>query len=196
MTIKKVPNIVKPDDYNIDILSSPDLNFLVDNAKITRMVRALCESLGVQHREICISFVSASKIAELNLLYRNIDRPTDVLSFPQEEWDSPLTVAVPLKEGVGAKRGPLGDAVISLDRADEQAQMIGHGLDREVSFLIVHGLLHLCGHDHMEKEEEAIMLAEQKKLMSLLAQDPKSPLWKDCVRKSVNSNEELNFQQV
>jgi probable rRNA maturation factor len=67
----------------------------------------------------------------------------------------------------------------------ENAEKIGQGLDREVCFLLVHGILHLCGHDHEEEDDEVIMFAEQRKIMESLNGD--LPVWKDCVRILENS---------
>ena len=80
-------------------------------------------------------------------------------------------------------REPLGDLVIALDVAAENAQNIGQSLDREVCFLLVHGILHLCGHDHIKKTEEKLMLACQRRLMKILGEDsPKKALWRGCVQ--------------
>lgn len=73
----------------------------------------------------------------------------------------------------------LGDIVICLDVAQENAKKIGQGLDREVCFLIVHGMLHLCGHDHEIKPEETIMFREQRKIMKSFAD--KQKIWKNCI---------------
>ncbi|MHB0870337.1 MAG: rRNA maturation RNase YbeY [Chloroflexota bacterium] len=103
-------------------------------------------------------------IRELNHRYRGIDAPTDVLSFPLQEYEAPekprLQFPLPPDEPL-----PLGDIVISYPRAVEQAQEYGHSLDRELAFLTVHGLMHLLGYDHedpaqaqqMRSEEEAVL---------------------------------------
>ncbi len=103
-------------------------------------------------------------IRDLNHRYRGIDAPTDVLSFPLQEYEAPekprLQFPLPPDEPL-----PLGDIVISYPRAVEQAQEYGHSLDRELAFLTVHGLMHLLGYDHedpaqvqqMRSEEEAVL---------------------------------------
>ncbi|MBI2601743.1 MAG: rRNA maturation RNase YbeY [Deltaproteobacteria bacterium] len=183
--IEKTPNILNPAEFNVDVLGPSSTEFIVKCENISALAHSICKKLGVQGFELCIKFVDATEIAKLNKLYRNINRPTDVLSFPQEEWDEPLTLEAPRRDEIGPT-GPLGDLAICLDLAQENAQKIGHGLDREVCFLIVHGVLHLCGHDHIEKEEEALMLSQQKKLMAFLANGPSpTPMWLDCVRKFV-----------
>ena len=76
----------------------------------------------------------------------------------------------------------LGDIAVSLGNAYNNAQSIGHNLDREVCFLLIHGILHLCGHDHHEEAEEALMMKQQKKILERIATIENSPLWENCVR--------------
>ncbi|WP_026399776.1 rRNA maturation RNase YbeY [Acholeplasma equifetale] len=88
-----------------------------------------------------VIFVTNEQIHELNKNYRNVDRPTDVLSFPNDEDEETL-----------------GDIFISIEKVVEQANEYGHSIDREVGFLAVHGYLHLMGYDHHTKEEEKEMM--------------------------------------
>lgn len=94
-------------------------------------------------------------IQELNRAYRGQDRPTDVLSFSQREGDP-----MPGEENL------LGDIVVSIERAREQADRFGHSQEREVGFLAVHGLLHLLGYDHEEPDEEAVMMQLAEDILS------------------------------
>ncbi len=106
-------------------------------------------------------------VRELNREYRNVDAPTDVLSFPEFELDAPLyTCMDEVEEG---REDPvfIGDIAISLERAQEQAQEYGHSLVREVAFLAVHGALHLLGYDHMEPQAESVMLEKQEQALAL-----------------------------
>lgn len=96
-------------------------------------------------------------IHKINLEYRGIDRPTDVISFALEDDKS-----CPHIEGMPRI---LGDIYISIEKAKEQAELYGHSFERELSFLAVHGLLHLLGYDHMEKEEEKIMFERQELIL-------------------------------
>ncbi len=93
--------------------------------------------------EVSVTFCDNEMIRELNRDYRDKDRATDVLSFPQDE--EPITDEMPYV---------LGDIVISLERASEQAEEFGHSFDREVGFLSIHSTLHLLGYDHELGEEE------------------------------------------
>ena len=102
-------------------------------------------------------------IAALNREFRGVDAPTDVLSFPQLEAAGPVT-AVPADAPL-----PLGDIVVSLQRAEAQAHEYGHARARELGFLLVHGLLHLLGYDHETPAEAATMEARQEAILHALA---------------------------
>ena len=98
--------------------------------------------------------VSDKKIRELNNLWRGFDKATDVLSFPMDTE-------------VPAKSLPyeLGEIIVSMDTAKAQAHELGHGFDRELAFLIVHGMLHVLGFDHESKEDEKEMFGRQRKIL-------------------------------
>lgn len=167
----------------LDVLTSCSDEFKVDDSKIMQIADAICSCLGLKGWQLCIKFVDNEEIAYLNNLYRSKDYPTDVLSFPQVEWDKPLEFGGPTQPWDKKSPNILGDIVISLEQAQLSANNIGHGLDREVCFLLVHGILHLSGHDHIEKDEEAVMIAAQKQVMSLLETQEKSPIWLACAQK-------------
>ena len=95
-------------------------------------------------------------IHELNKIYRDIDRETDVITFALEDDDTVVN---------GSNERVLGDIYISLDKAKEQAKEYGHSLLRELSFLAVHGFYHLLGYDHMTKEDEEVMFGKQKEVL-------------------------------
>ena len=95
-------------------------------------------------------------IHELNKMYRNIDRETDVITFALEDED---TIIIPDNERI------LGDIYISIDKAKSQAEEYGHSLLRELSFLAVHGFYYLLGYDHQTKEEEEIMFGKQEEVL-------------------------------
>jgi len=102
-----------------------------------------------------VIFVDNEYIHKLNLQYRGIDRPTDVISFALEDDKSFINMDFRV----------LGDIYISVDKAHEQALSYGHSLKREISFLTIHGLLHLLGYDHMVKEDEIKMFALQELIL-------------------------------
>jgi probable rRNA maturation factor len=162
--------------------------FNIDSARINTLVKVISQSLGIEDYELSISFVDRDQIAELNEQYRGLVKDTDVLSFPQVEWEQPLKVenfpTVNQSKNAAESAPPkiLGDIVISLPNAEDNAENIGQELNREVCFLMVHGILHLCGHDHMVPKEEEMMLAEQEKLMRIIEDnEPPSLLWGNCV---------------
>ncbi|MDY3196363.1 MAG: rRNA maturation RNase YbeY [Paracholeplasma sp.] len=94
-----------------------------------------------------IIFMSLEQIHELNKQYRNVDKPTDVISFPDDE------------------EGYHGDVFICIDKAIEQAQSYGHSIEREIGFLAVHGYLHLLGYDHHTEIEEKEMTQKQEEIL-------------------------------
>ena len=110
---------------------------------------------------VSVTFVDNKYIHKINKKYRGIDRPTDVISFAfidgQGNYDKILS-----SSGIVV----LGDIYISIDKAKEQAKEYGHSLHRELSFLFVHGLLHLLGYDHMKEEDEKIMFRLQDEILS------------------------------
>ena len=103
-----------------------------------------------------VIIVDNEYIHKLNKEYRGIDRPTDVISFALEDSEDIKYEDFRL----------LGDIYISIDKAKEQAEEYGHSFKREICFLAVHGLLHLLGYDHMEKEEENIMFSKQELILN------------------------------
>jgi len=110
--------------------------------------------------EVSVTFVDNERIKEINREYRDKDQPTDVISFAMEE----------MGEGEIAIIGEdipkvLGDIIISIPRAKEQADDYGHSFARELGFLAVHGFLHLLGYDHMTKEDEEKMFSRQKEIL-------------------------------
>jgi probable rRNA maturation factor len=122
-----------------------------------------CRSLSLHNVEISVLFVNDKKMRELNLQYRGKDKTTDVLSFPQIERFKPFKQLKPLERLI-----PLGDIVISLPQAKRQSKEHGLTLYAEVSWLLIHGLLHLLGYDH---ETGAYRAGKMRKTeMELLAE--------------------------
>ncbi len=109
----------------------------------------------VQNAIFSITFVGNNEIKEINKNYRNIDKVTDVISFAFEDNNS-FTNEIRV----------LGDIYVCIPRMIEQAESYGHSEKRELSFLIVHGLLHLLGYDHMTKDEEIVMFNKQEMILN------------------------------
>lgn len=108
--------------------------------------------------EVSITFVDDEQIMDLNRDHRGLHKPTDVLSFSQLEGEE--LAAMPEGEPV-----LLGDIVVSLERCVEQAADYGHSFERELSFLVAHGMLHLLGYDHQTPEDEAAMMARTEEIL-------------------------------
>ena len=107
--------------------------------------------------EISVVITDNEGIREINSDYRDIDAPTDVLSFPQYNFLSPTVFAESLTQPV-----MLGDVVISNERLISQAEEIGHSFEDELSYLTVHSVLHLLGYDHIDEQDKKIMRAREK----------------------------------
>ncbi len=122
-------------------------------------VTALClQEEGIPAwAEVGVRFVDDTEIRGMNRVYRGIDRATDVLSFPMYEAGEEIEEEEEIL---------LGDIVISLERAQKQSEDYGHPLEREVFYLLVHGLLHLAGYDHMEAEDKEKMRAREEALLA------------------------------
>lgn len=131
--------------------------FTVPNDMLERAARAALEhQAGSPDSELTIVLTDDARLKELNRDYLRIDAPTDVLSFPASETD-PET---------GARY--IGDILISIPRAKSQATAAGHPLESEVQLLVVHGVLHLLGHDHANPEEKARMWKAQTEILEKL----------------------------
>ena len=110
--------------------------------------------------EISVVITNGEGIRDINREHRNIDKPTDVLSFPQYEFVSPTVFADDLDEE--PKPIILGDIVIAKDVMISQAEEIGHSFEDELSYLTVHSVLHLLGYDHMVEQDKKIMREREK----------------------------------
>ncbi|HQA50702.1 MAG TPA: rRNA maturation RNase YbeY [Syntrophomonadaceae bacterium] len=129
---------------------------------IKRVVNTMAQTLKLTaNTEVSIMIVDNEYIQELNFIYRGQNMPTDVLSFAmnelgEEEPDFDFSGEVNV----------LGDIVVSLEKAQEQGQEYGHSLERELGYLVAHGMLHLLGYDHETEEERKLMRDLEEKIMS------------------------------
>lgn len=118
--------------------------------------------------QVSIYFVDNERIQEINKEQRGIDKSTDVLTFPMAEfYNGKLNLRtgdIDMDEGLLV----LGDIIISLEKADEQAKSYGHSLEREVLFLITHGIYHILGYDHLDDVTEKEMITKQEKILNRL----------------------------
>ena len=152
---------------DISFLNEQDKFDITDKLKelITLAAKTVLDYMGFDRdAEISVMFTDNEGIRVLNAQHRGIDRATDVLSFPMLEYDDDGEMFD--DPGDIEDELCLGDIVISLERAAEQAEEYGHSFEREVGFLTVHSMLHLLGYDHMTEEEEKEMFGFQKEILT------------------------------
>lgn len=139
----------------------PDYEKVIEQA-----VRAVAEDKKLPEAlDINVLIVSSEDIRRINAENRNIDRVTDVLSFPYYEYEEPGVFEGDIFEG---EENILGDIILCAERIISQAEEYGHSQRRELSFLTVHSMLHLTGYDHMEEADANVMEAEQRRIMEIL----------------------------
>lgn len=139
----------------------------LDARELVRVLESLLARIGEEGSSVSLTLVGDAAMRELNREHRGKDAPTDVLSFPllaPEEFDRSGATR-PITRGAATEvERMLGDIVISVDTARRQAADYDASLTREVERLLIHAVLHLCGHDHMEPGERAVMHAEERRL--------------------------------
>ncbi|SFG08634.1 rRNA maturation RNase YbeY [Sporolactobacillus nakayamae] len=139
-----------------------EINHAIQESVI-KLIDYAAEQLDLEGEIECsITFVDNARIQVINRDYRGIDRPTDVISFALEEMDEN---EVPILPEEGEPR-VLGDIIISVERTHEQAAEYNHSFERELGFLVIHGLLHLLGYDHQNAEQEKEMFGLQESILS------------------------------
>lgn len=148
-------------DLEIDNRSGVELDASVYEKVEEYIIITLQQENVLVPCEISFLLVIPEEIQELNAEYRNIDKETDVLSFPMLEFPEDEDMLT-YETGIPVM---LGDIVISTTRAAEQAEAYGHSLEREICYLSVHSVLHLLGYDHMEEDEKRVMRAREKAIM-------------------------------
>lgn len=122
------------------------------------------EKLETSKLYISVTLTNPSNIKRINNTYRNIDKETDVLSFPMFE----KTEIPKMKESKMEFEEVLGDIIISVNRVKEQAEEYGHSFERELAYMLVHGFYHLMGEDHIEEEDKIIMREKEEVVLNLL----------------------------
>lgn len=131
----------------------------IDARSVKRTAKALLGAVGEGDATLSVSFVGDVEIAEINRTHRGKDKATDVLSFPLAAGDVPAGPA-----GEESPERLLGDIVISVDTARRQAADYDAPLEAEINRLLIHGVLHVMGHDHEEPGERERMRAEERRL--------------------------------
>ena len=138
---------------NIEFTNNTDKE--VNTEELEDLINYAAKHLKLGDIELGVIFVNNDEIHELNKEYRNIDRETDVITFRLADYEEVVVNGVTI----------LGDTYISLDKALSQSIEYGHSYRRELSFLLVHGFLHLLGYDHMTEEDEKVMFGLQEEIL-------------------------------
>lgn len=149
--------------YQIEYL---DIEEKTEYEKIIKKVIAQCfkqEKLENSKLYISITLTTPEQIQKINKEYRNIDKETDVLSFPMFEKNE---IEEKIKENNFEHEDVLGDIVISIDKVERQAVEYGHSFERELAYMLVHGFYHLMGYDHIKEEDKIVMRPKEEKVLA------------------------------
>ncbi|MDZ5712206.1 rRNA maturation RNase YbeY [Jeotgalibacillus haloalkalitolerans] len=146
---------------HIDFLDETELLSEKDSKLISDLLSFAAKEEGIDEAECSISFVTNEQIRVINKDYRGKDKPTDVISFALEEMTEEEMAVMPAAD----MPRMLGDIIISVEKAKEQAEDYGHSFSRELGFLALHGFLHLLGYDHMTEQDEAAMFGRQDEIL-------------------------------
>lgn len=139
----------------VNLINDYEFDFKIKKV-IKQIIKTICRTENVKGKHfVSVILVDNERIHEINKQYRNIDRPTDVISFAAIDGEDILPEE-------------MGDIFISHDKIIEQAEEYGHSIKREFAFLLTHGLFHLLGYDHMNPEDEKIMLDKQEKVLEII----------------------------
>lgn len=142
--------------------------------ELNKLISFVCDFVKCPYEtEVSATMVDKASIREINSQFRNIEKVTDVLSFPMMEYDSPCDFEGPAfsqSVSLSPETGELilGDILLCSEVVKEQAEEYGHSQRREFSFLVVHSMLHLFGYDHIQDGDRVQMEKEQKKIMDAL----------------------------
>ena len=145
-------------------------------ASISRLIKGVLKRADKMYCEgnkcrVYVSVCTDEYIRKINAQHRNIDKATDVLSFPMIDWQSPcewskLQMGTDIDPETGQVE--LGDILVSVETAKAQAEEYGHNIEREISYLALHGFLHLLGYDHMTDAEKSVMREKEESVLESL----------------------------
>ena len=160
----------------MELYLEDEVDFFKDQKELLEKVKEVILSCGQEEKipydfEVSFTVVDGKSIREINKMYREMDKETDVLSFPQIDFEENFSWETMDKLGnQNLENGLLilGDIILCSDKAKEQAQAYGHSLEREVCFLVAHSMFHLLGYDHQNPEEEENMIKKQEKVLQKL----------------------------
>ena len=134
---------------------------------IKKVIEKCFEEEKIQNSKLCMTIIltTPQNIRKINKEYRNIDKETDVLSFPMFEKDE---LDKKIENNDFEYEDVLGDIVISIEKVKEQAEEYGHSFERELSYMLVHGFYHLMGYDHIKEEDKKVMRPKEEKILKSL----------------------------
>lgn len=153
---------------NVYVENETDIKFDFDDAEktIEDAVTAVAKDKHLPDElEVNVLIVTTDEIREINKECREVDSPTDVLSFPYFEYEEPGVFTGSIYED---EENILGDIILCGEKIISQAEAYGHSQKRELAFLVVHSMLHLTGYDHILEEDGDIMRSEEKRMMEIL----------------------------
>ena len=150
---------------NIICETAPGFSFHYKKLAQTVIEQSLDSEGFPYEAEVNLTLVDEKRIHEINLETRQIDAPTDVLSFPMFEKNE---IDELIQNQNNVVEDVLGDIIISVDRVKEQAVEYGHSFERELAYMVVHGFYHLMGYDHMNDDEKSVMRAKEENILSKL----------------------------
>ena len=151
--------------YFLDIEEKKELENFAENVIKTCFEEEKLDGLNFY---ISITLTNPKQIHLLNKEYRNVDRPTDVLSFPMFEKQELDEIILNKQKNLLLE--VLGDIVISVEKVEEQAKEYGHSFERELAYMLVHGFYHIIGYDHIEENDKKEMRAKEEVILSKLKQ--------------------------
>lgn len=139
-----------------------------EESLIRTVVETVLKEEGVKKDvDVYITLTHNENIRQINAEHRNIDKPTDVLSFPMFEREEIPTLKEESSEDELVET-MLGDIIVSVEKVREQAEEYGHSFRRELAYLVTHGMLHLLGYDHMIEEEKVVMRKREEEILAIL----------------------------
>lgn len=144
--------------YELNVEVDDEVAADVDQPSLVTMIERVLAEDGIEDgASLALVLTDDTLLRELNLRHREVDAPTDVLSFPASEGED-----FPTREGAPAH---LGDIVVSVESVGRQAEEVGLALGEELAHVVLHGLLHILGYDHEESDEEAVMKAREEAVL-------------------------------
>lgn len=148
----------------VEIYYDDGIQKIKEDEILETVVKTVLDMEGIKKNvNVYITLTDNANIQVINAEHRNIDKPTDVLSFPMFEREE----IEGLKEE-DEQEDILGDIIVSLEKVKEQADEYGHSFKRELAYLVTHGMLHLLGYDHMIEEEKVVMRKREEEILGAL----------------------------